>query len=107
MPQLLNEAISLVRLGGKFVWQGHYGTDPVSLNFLESHSKRVQMFFPRGDGDEPARRASLRNIAMGTLRWEETITHRVSYEEAPGLYRKINASDDHKVLGALIRWSDR
>ena len=107
IPQLLNEAIALVRLGGKFVWQGHYGTNPVSLDFLKPHSKRVQMFFPCDDGHEPARRATLRNIATGALRWEETITHRVSCEEAPGLYRKINAGGDHRVLGALIQWSDK
>ncbi len=106
MPENIDAAIAATRLGGKFVWQGHYGREPVSFDFLVAHARRVQMFFPRNDGEEPARRASLRAIAMGALQWHRTITHRVSAEEAPGLYARINAGTDDGVIGAVIHWSD-
>jgi hypothetical protein len=44
-------------------------------------------------------------MALGTLPWQTTITHRVEASEAPELYAGIN-SGKLNVLGAVIRWSD-
>ena len=61
------------------------------------------MFFPCDDGWQPFRRAVVKNMAMGVLPWEKTITHRVSFTEAPGLYDGINRGEKD-VLGAIIQW---
>jgi len=103
IPACIDQAIPLCRSFGKFVWQGNYGADPVSLHFLVPHGKRLQMFFPCDDGLQPCRRAVLKNMAMGALAWEKTITHRVGYADAPEMYTRINAAD-HDVLGAVINW---
>lgn len=103
VPACIDEAIPLCRTHGKFVWQGNYGADPVSFHFLVPHGKRLQMFFPCDDGLQPCRRAVLKNMAMGALDWEKTISHRVSYTEAPAMYARINAGG-HDVLGMVISW---
>ena len=103
IPACIDQAIPLCRTQGKFVWQGNYGADPVSFHFLVPHGKRVQMFFPCDDGLQPCRRAVLKNIAMGALDWEKTISHRVSFTEAPAMYERIN-DGDLSVLGMVINW---
>ncbi len=103
VPACIDEAIPLCRTHGKFVWQGNYGADPVSFHFLVPHGKRLQMFFPCDDGMQPCRRAVLKNIAMGALDWERTISHRVSYTEAPAVYAQINGGDT-SALGMVIDW---
>lgn len=104
-PECLDPAIALCRPHGSFVWQGNYGEAPVSLHFLPPHGKRLRMFFPCDDGLQPCRRAVLRNLAMGALRWEKTITHRIGCREAPALYGRINAGGASEVLGVIIDWS--
>jgi len=103
IPACIDQAIPLCRTHGKYVWQGNYGADPVSFHFLVPHGKRLQMFFPCDDGLQPCRRAVLKNMAMGALDWERTISHRVIYTEAPAMYERINAGD-LGVLGMVIRW---
>jgi 2-desacetyl-2-hydroxyethyl bacteriochlorophyllide A dehydrogenase len=105
-PDNIDIALCATKLGGKFIWQGHYGRFPVSFDFVSAHARRVRMFFPRGDGAEPARRASLHAMALGTLKWERTITHRVEACDAPDLYSRINSLKETDVIGALIHWSD-
>jgi threonine dehydrogenase-like Zn-dependent dehydrogenase len=85
------------------VWQGNYSADPVSFHFLPAHDRRLQMFFPCDDGLQPCRRAVLKNIAMGTLDWEKTITYRIDYTDAPEMYARINQGDK-SILGMVIRW---
>lgn len=104
LPQCIDDAIALCRTHGKFVWQGNYGASPISMHFLPPHGKRLQMFFPCDDGLQPCRRAVLRNIASGALRWDKTITHRVSHLDAPALFTQINMQREHGVLGAVINW---
>jgi (R,R)-butanediol dehydrogenase/meso-butanediol dehydrogenase/diacetyl reductase len=105
-PENIDLAISATKLEGKFVWQGHYGSEPVSFDFVSACAKRVRMFFPRGDGGEAARRASLRGMGLGILKWDRTITHRVEACDAPNLYTRINSLKETDVIGALIHWSD-
>ena len=104
LPALLDPAIALCRQYGKFVWQGNYGEEPVSLHFLVPHRKRLQMFFPCDDGLQPCRRAVLKNIATGALRWEKTISHRIGYEQAPEIYDRINRQSDPDILAVVISW---
>jgi 2-desacetyl-2-hydroxyethyl bacteriochlorophyllide A dehydrogenase len=105
IPSLIDEAVVLCREHGKFVWQGNYGAAPVSMQFLPAHGRRLTMFFPCDDGLAPCRRAVLKNMAMGALRWELTITHRVQPDEGPALFDSINKGEAPDVLGAVIKWA--
>lgn len=106
LPQCIDAAIALCRPHGSFVWQGNYGAAPVSLHFLPPHGKRLRMFFPCDDGLEPCRRAVIKNMAMGALRWERCITHRIEAAAAPEMYRRIDAGAEKDVVGVLIGWPD-
>jgi len=63
------------------------------------------MVFPCDDGFAPSRRSVIKAMALGTLPWTETITHRVEASGAPDLFSGI-LSGRLNVLGAVIRWSD-
>ena len=106
IPALVDKAIALCKPHGTFVWQGNYGADPISMHFLPPHGKRLTMHFPCDDGMAPCRRAVMRNMAMGALRWERVITHRVEPEDAAGLFDRINKNQADDVIGAVIHWSD-
>ena len=107
LPRNVDAAIALTRARGKFVWQGHYGKAPIHFRYPVPHGKRLRMFFPCNDGEEPARETIMRNLALGYLPWEHTVTHRVTSAEAPALYRGILNGNAGGVVGALIHWSDR
>lgn len=104
LPACLDPAIALCRPFGTFVWQGNYGAAPVSIHFLPPHGKQLNMVFPCDDGHVPCRRAVLRNMASGALRWEQTITHHTPWQEAPDLFTRINRGEANDVLGAVIHW---
>jgi len=104
VPSCVDTAIALCRQHGSFVWQGNYGSDPISMNFLSPHSKRLKMFFPCDDGGPACRQAVIKQMAMGKLAWENCITHRISYTEAPEFYRSINESEVAGTVGAVIDW---
>jgi threonine dehydrogenase-like Zn-dependent dehydrogenase len=106
IPACIDVAIALCKTSGKFVWQGNYGAAPVSMHFLPAHGKLLQMFFPCDDGHAPCRRAVFKHMAMGALKWEHTITHRVEAEDAPALYDRINKGEAKDVLGAVIHWPE-
>jgi len=106
IPELVDKAIALCKPFGTFVWQGNYGKDPVSMHFLPPHGKRLTMVFPCDDGLAPCRRAVIRNMAMGAIRWESVITHRIRPEESPELFTRINRNEADDVIGAVIRWSE-
>ena len=104
IPENLDRAIALCRPFGSFVWQGNYGAAPVSLHFLSPHTKRLRMFFPCDDGFQPCRRAVVKNMAMGVLPWEKTITHRIDWTESPAMYERINGGKEPGIVGVVIRW---
>lgn len=106
LPQCIDAAIELCRPLGSFVWQGNYGADPISMKFLVPHGKRLQMFFPCDDGLQPCRRAVVRNMAMGALKWEKTITHRIDYTQAAELYDVMNKGQDRDLVGVVISWGE-
>lgn len=104
IPDLILPCIELCRPLGVFVWQGNYGGAPFPFHFLPPHMRRLTMVFPCDDGLEPSRQAVVKAMTSGALPWQQTITHRVEYRDAPGLYGRILANDPD-VLGAAIRWS--
>ena len=63
------------------------------------------MFYPCDDGMAPCRQAVLKNMAMGALQWEKTITHRVNADDSAELYDAINKGEAKDVVGAVIRWT--
>jgi (R,R)-butanediol dehydrogenase/meso-butanediol dehydrogenase/diacetyl reductase len=103
IPQCVDTAVEMCRRDGNFVWQGNYGAAPVSFNFLPAHGRRLRMFFPCDDGLQPCRRAVIRNMAMGALKWEHTITHRIGATEAPEVFDRINKGD-RDLIGVIINW---
>lgn len=105
IPACLDPAIELCREHGSFVWQGNYGAAPVSLQFLPAHGRRLRMFFPCDDGLQPCRRAVVKNMAMGTLKWEQVITHRIEWSDAPAMFARINAGHDRDIVGVTLHWA--
>ena len=83
IPECIDPAIALCREHGSSVWQGNYGSDPVSMHFLPPRGRRLKMFFPSDDGWPPCRRAVVKNMAMGALKWEQCISHRIGFMDAP------------------------
>ncbi|MCL5995771.1 MAG: zinc-binding alcohol dehydrogenase [Chloroflexi bacterium] len=106
IPACIDPAIELCRMHGSFVWQGNYGAAPVSLHFLPPHGKRLRMFFPCDDGWQMCRRAVVKNMAMGALKWDKVITHRIEYSQAPEMFARINAGTDKDIAGVVIHWAD-
>ncbi len=105
-PQCIDPAIALCRRFGSFVWQGHYGDEPVALDFPTPHGKRLQMFFPCDDGWQPCRRAVIKNMAMGVLKWEHCITHRIGCAEMPAMFERIKRERDGDIVGVVVDWRD-
>lgn len=105
IPSLIDKSIPLCKPLGRFVWQGNYGNEALSMHFLPAHGRRLTMFFPCDDGLAPCRRAVLKNMSIGTLKWDRVITQRVQPEDAPALFDRINKDQAPEVIGAVIRWS--
>jgi len=103
IPKCIDPAVEICRTHGSFVWQGNYGVSPVSMKFLPAHTRRLRMFFPCDDGLEPCRRAVVKNMAMGVLKWEKCITHRIDCSEAPALYDRIS-NGEKDIVGVVIGW---
>lgn len=106
LPQCIDPAIALCRKHGSFVWAGNYGSAPVSMRFLPAHTRQLRMFMPCDDGYQPCRRAVIKNMAMGTLKWDRCITHRIQYTESPAMFRRINEGKAQDALGVVINWLD-
>ena len=104
IPECINPAIALCRRHGSFVSQGHYGSAPVSMDFLAPHGRRLKMFFPCDDGWQPCRRAVVKNMAMGALKWEQCISHRIGFMDAPSMFQRINQGTDEDIVGVVINW---
>jgi len=104
LPECIDPAVALCRRHGSFIWQGHYGKAPVSMNFLRPHGRRLRMFFPCDDGWQPCRRAVVKNMAMDALKWEQCITHRIGFNEAPAMFQRINEGNDKDIVGVVINW---
>jgi len=104
IPVLIEQAIVLARVGGKFVWQGNYGEAPINFSFLIPHAKQLTTYFPCDDGYMPARTAVIKQMTSGVLPWAKTITHHVSANDSPQLYKRI-LDGEKSIIGATIDWS--
>lgn len=104
IPACIDIAIPFCKTLGKFVWQGNYGAAPVSMKFLPPHARRLTMIFPCDDGHVPCRRAVVKNMAMGALKWEKTITHRIDHTHAPEMFDRINKGAEKDIVGVVIKW---
>lgn len=100
IPPYIDSAIVFCRQHGSFVWQGNYGNDPVSMYFLPPHGRHLRMFFPCDDGWQSCRRAVVKNMAMESLKWEQCISHRIAFTEAPAMFQRIN-EERIRILSAL------
>ncbi len=105
IPACINQALPLTKPFGSFVMQGNYGNQPIPFEFIQAHNHTLTIYCPMDDGLAPCRRAVLKNMAQGALRWECTITHRITPEESPALYTRINEGRAADVVGAVIKWS--
>ena len=105
LHQCIDPAIWLAKPYGKFVWMGNYGMELFPFNFMSPHGRRLTMFFPCDDGLRPCRRAVMRNLASGSLRWSDVITHRVDADDSPALFDRINKNEADDVIGSVIKWS--
>ena len=106
IPACIDPAIELCRRQGSFVWQGNYGAAPLPIHFLPAHGRRLRMFLPCDDGLQPCRRAVVKNMAMGALKWEHCITHRIESVEAPAMFDQINKGLDKDIVGVIVHWAD-
>jgi S-(hydroxymethyl)glutathione dehydrogenase/alcohol dehydrogenase len=106
LPECVNPAIGLCRTRGTFVWQGNYGVGNVPLTFLPAHGRELEMVFPCDDGYQPCRRAVLKNMVSGALKWELAITHRIEADQAPAMYDRINRGEARDAIGVIIHWAD-
>jgi len=102
-PACIEPSIELCRKYGTFVWQGYYGTAPISMHFVPPHGRRLTMFFPSDDGLEPCRHAVIKNMARGALHWDKCITHHVDYEGAADIFTRIGRKEKD-IVGVTIDW---
>ncbi len=105
LPECIDTAIALCRDHGTFVLQGNYGARPISWHFLPAHGRQLKMLFPCDDGGPACRRAVMKNMAAGALKWEVTLTHRVEAADAARFYADLNANEVKDLVGAVIHWS--
>jgi threonine dehydrogenase-like Zn-dependent dehydrogenase len=105
IPECVNSSIQLCKTFGSYVWQGNYGAKPVGFDFLPAHGRQLKMFFPCDDGQAACRRAVVRNMGMGALKWEKVITHRIDSSEAPEFFSRINKGDKD-IIGVVIDWGN-
>lgn len=104
IPRCIDPAIELCRMHGSFVWQGNYGSAPVSMKFLPPHGKRLKMFFPCDDGGPAYRHAVVKNMASGVLPWGRVISHRIAASESPDWFDRVNKGDSD-ITGLILQWS--
>jgi len=104
IPACIDPAIALCREDGRFAFQGNYGEDAVAMHVIPTQERRLKMFSPCDDGYQPCRRAVVKAMAMGTLKWEHCISHRIDLGEAPAMYQRINAGDTKDIVGVVINW---
>ena len=104
-PACIDPSIELCRKFGHYVWQGYYGTAPISMHFPPPHGRRLTMHFPCDDGLEPCRHAVIKNMALGTLKWEKCVTHHVEFGGAADIFTRIGKKEKD-IVGVTINWKE-
>jgi 3-hydroxyethyl bacteriochlorophyllide a dehydrogenase len=101
VPAVVNSLFPLLRMHGKFVFQGWYPPpSPLDLNAL--HLRLPVCFFPCGHTGR-AVRSVLRWIKDGQIKMDGLVTHRVKPAQAPEIYRMIAAGSEN-FLGIVFDW---
>lgn len=102
-PACIDPSIELCREFGTYVWQGYYGTAEISMHFPPPHGRKLTMFFPCDDGLQPCRDAVIKNMALGTLKWDTCITHRVGFGGSADIFTRIGRKEKD-IVGVTIDW---
>jgi bacteriochlorophyllide a dehydrogenase len=100
-PTVVNSLFPLLRMRGKFVFQGWY-SPPSPLDLHTAHLRMPSCFFPCAHSDGGVA-ATMQWANDGHLRVGNLITHRVRPEEAPEIYRQIGAGSEG-FLGVVFDW---
>ena len=101
---LVDQAIALCRPHGKFIFLAVYGEAPLETLYMPAHHRRLTAYYPCDDGQEPCREAVLHQMAVGALRWRQTISHRVAVDDMPAFCARVLAGEMPELLGAVIDW---
>lgn len=101
---LIDQAISLVRRHGKFVFLAVYGEAPLEMLYMPAHHRRITAYYPCDDGQEPCREAVLHQMALGALPWHRTISHRIAVDAMPDFCARVLNHEVPDLLGAVIDW---
>jgi 3-hydroxyethyl bacteriochlorophyllide a dehydrogenase len=100
-PAVVNSLFPLLRLRGKFVFQGWY-PPPSSLDLNAVHMRLPTCYFPCAHSGK-AVAAMMQWIRDGQVKVRNLITHRLKPAEAPEIYRQIGAGSEG-FLGVVFDW---
>jgi threonine dehydrogenase-like Zn-dependent dehydrogenase len=78
----LNDALKLVRSGGRVVTYSIYHDSATALEVGNLYHKEITVIGTKGGGGYYE--TAIRAVSSGQLRPEQLVTHKVSLEEAPG-----------------------
>ncbi|EIP96890.1 theronine dehydrogenase-like Zn-dependent dehydrogenase [Opitutaceae bacterium TAV1] len=99
---VVNSLFPLLRLRGKFVFQGWYPPpSPLDLNAL--HQRLPTCYSPCAHSG-PAVKSVMQWIADGHIRTDNLITHAARPDQAPEIYKMIAAGSEN-FLGVRFDWS--
>lgn len=101
IPEVVRSLVPLVKLRGKFIFQGWYPPlSELDLNALQARMARC--FFPCGHSGA-AVAASMRWAAEGRIDTRSLITHTARPDDAPKIYEMILAGSED-FLGVVFDW---
>lgn len=98
---VVNSLFPLLRLRGKFVFQGWY-PPPSGLDLNTAHGRLPTCYFPCAHSGA-AVAAAMQWVRDGNLKVKNLTTHRVKPSEAPEIYRQIGAGSEG-FLGVVFDW---
>jgi threonine dehydrogenase-like Zn-dependent dehydrogenase len=101
IPQVVNSVVPLLKLHGKFVFQGWYAP-PSSLDLNVMHGRLPTCYFPCGHTGRSTATA-MRWVADGRLDTQSLITHRSRPEEAKSIYAMLEKGAEDS-LGIVFDW---
>lgn len=112
--KLIDGALRLARMKGKFVYQGWYSGD-VSYCFMTPHAKEITAFYPTGwagpfwDGERGLRQsqmkeAAVRLAARGIFKVEPYLSHVLPLTKAVEGYQLAMSDRRHEIVGMIFDW---
>lgn len=104
IPTVVNGLFPLLKLRGKFIFQGWY-PPPANLDLDALHQRLPTAFFPCAHGAEHVATA-LRWAQMGWLRSAPLITHTFRPAQAGEAYAMIAAGSEN-FLGVIFDWREQ